>query len=62
MTLGLVAQQSSHALLASEHDQSRADKLYQAALSQSRGANVLYGAAGVAAVAGGALFFMEGSF
>lgn len=59
---GLQASRNADELRASQHDQVNADRLYDAAAQGQLLANVFYGTAGAAAVAGGALFFVEGSF
>lgn len=62
VTMGLLARNDSRTLLGSTHEQAEATALRQSALGKARAANVLYGVAGAAVLAGGALFFVEGSF
>ncbi|MCI0572136.1 MAG: PEGA domain-containing protein [Myxococcaceae bacterium] len=62
LTYGLLARNDSRALLGGTHEQAEATALRDSALARSHTANVLYGVAGAAAVAGGVLFFVEGSF
>jgi tetratricopeptide (TPR) repeat protein len=59
---GVQASRNAEELRASQHGQADADRLYDSASQSQLLANVLYGTAGAAAVAGGALFFVEGSF
>lgn len=61
-TLGLMARSDSRELLARPHEQAEAQSLHDSARGKSRASNILYGTAGVAAVAGVTLFFVEGSF
>ncbi len=61
-TFGILAWQDSSTMQAYKHDQVRVDALHDGASAKSVTANVLYGLAGAAGLAGGALFFVEGSF
>jgi tetratricopeptide (TPR) repeat protein len=62
VTMGLLAGNDSRALLGSPHERAEATALRESALGKARAANIFYGVAGAAALAGGALFFVEGSF
>ena len=63
VTLGLLARSNERALRdGTTRPQADADRLYQGAQTEATAANVCYGVAGVAAAAGGALFFVEGRF
>lgn len=61
-TVGFLAQQDADNLRNFQHDQEQADALHDGAYTKAVTANILYGAAGAAVVAGGALFFIEGRF
>lgn len=60
--MGMWARRDSDALRADVHEQVRAQELHDGALRKSQAANVLYGVAGAAAVAGVTLFIVEGRF
>lgn len=60
--VGFFAQQDADNLRNFQHDQAQADALHDGAQTKALTANILYGAAGAAVVAGGALFFIEGQF
>ncbi|WNG16357.1 PEGA domain-containing protein [Cystobacter fuscus] len=62
VTLGLLARSDSRELLARPHERAEAQRLHDSALGRARASNVLTGTAGVALLAGTALFFFEGSF
>ncbi|MFP2923639.1 PEGA domain-containing protein [Pyxidicoccus sp. 3LG] len=62
VTLGVIARADSRELTAREHERVEVQRLRDSARGKARTANVLYGVAGVAAAAGVALFFIEGSF
>ncbi|PTL75660.1 PEGA domain-containing protein [Vitiosangium sp. GDMCC 1.1324] len=62
VTLGLLARSDSRELLARPHERAEAQQLHDSALERARASNILTGTAGVALLAGTALFFIEGSF
>ncbi|QRN93531.1 PEGA domain-containing protein [Archangium violaceum] len=62
VTLGLLARSDSRELLARPHERAEAQRLHDSALGRARASNILTGTAGVALLAGTALFFVEGSF
>ncbi len=62
VTLGLLARSDSRELLARPHERAEAQRLHDSALGRARASNILTGTAGVALLAGTALFFFEGSF
>ncbi|AKJ03453.1 tetratricopeptide repeat protein [Archangium gephyra] len=62
VTLGLLARSDSRELLARPHERAEAQRLHDSALGRARASNLLTGTAGVALLAGTALFFFEGSF
>ena len=60
--VGLAARSASEELRSSVHERPQVQTLRDSAQSRSRVANVLFGVGGAALLAGGALFFLEGSF
>ncbi|WP_257447538.1 PEGA domain-containing protein [Archangium lipolyticum] len=62
VTLGMLARSDSRELLARPHERAEAQRLHDSALGRARASNILTGTAGVALLAGTALFFVEGSF
>jgi hypothetical protein len=62
LAMGIRARNASNELRGSVHDRASADELASRASSSATAANVLYGVAGAAALAGGGILVLGGYF